>query len=173
MWYVVQVQACHEQEIVNKCQGIVKDDEEVFTILSERMERKDGEWEKVRSVTFQKYIFVETAEPDDFRNRLRKIPGMTKLLKVGDDIVPIYPEEEKLLRLLGGDDHVIGSSVVYKEGDSVTVVSGALVGLEGLVRWSDKRQKWIGIEVKLANRKTVIKIGAEFISPSEKKLLSP
>ena len=39
MWYVVQVQACHEQEIVKKCQRIVKDDEEVFTILSERMER--------------------------------------------------------------------------------------------------------------------------------------
>ena len=173
MLYVVQVQACREMDIVSRCQGIVRDGEEVFTMLTERMERRGGEWKKIHAVTFQKYLFVDTEAPDDFRIRLRSVPGMTRFLTVGDDIVPIFPEEEKLLRLLGGDDHVIGSSVVYKEGDRVTVISGALVGLEGLVRWSDKRQKWIGIEVKLANRKTVIKIGAEFISPSEKKLLSP
>ena len=120
-------------------------------MLSERMVRKDGEWEKVQSVTFQKYIFVETAEPEDFRLRLRRIPGLTKFLTVGDDIVPIFPEEEKLLRMLGGDDHVIGSSVVYKEGDRVTVISGALVGMEGLVRWMDRRQRWVRIAVRLAD----------------------
>ena len=131
-------------------------------MLSERMVRKDGEWEKVQSVTFQKYIFVETAEPEDFRLRLRRIPGLTKFLTVGDDIVPIFPEEEKLLRMLGGDDHVIGSSVVYKEGDRVTVISGALVGMEGLVRWMDRRQRWVRIAVRLADRETLIKLGAEF-----------
>ena len=172
MCYVVQVQACHEIDAVDRCQNIIKDSEEVFTMLSERMVRKDGEWQAVRSVTFQKYIFVETMDPDDFWNRLRKVPGMAKLLKVGDEVVPIYPEEEKVLRLLGGDGHVIGRSVVYKEGDSVTVVSGALAGLEGLVRWMDRRQRWVRIAVRLAGCETLIKLGAEFIRPDEKKLLS-
>ena len=157
-------------DAVDRCQNIIKDREEVFTMLSERMVRKDGEWQAVRSVTFQKYIFVETTSIDDFRIRLHAIPGLTRILTVGDDAVPIYPKEEKLLRLLGGEDHIIGRSVVYKEGDKVTVVSGALVGLEGLVRWTDKRQRWIGIAVSLANRETVIKLGAEFIRPGEKKL---
>lgn len=173
MWYVVQVQACHEQEIVKKCQRIVKDDEEVFTILSERMERINGEWEAVLSVTFQKYVFVDTTDPEDFWLRLHGIPGLTKLLTVGDEIVAVYPEEERVLRLLGGDDHIIGRSVVHKEGDHVTVISGALVGLEGLVRWVDKRQRWVRIAVRIGDRETLIKLSAEFVRPSEKKLLSP
>ena len=170
MWYVVQVQACHEIDVVNRCQNIVRDSEEVFTMLSERMERKDGVWQPIRTVTFQKYIFVDTSNIDAFRSRLHSIPGMTRILTVGDDAVPIYPKEEQLLRLLGGEDHIIGRSVIYKEGDKVTVVSGTLVGLEGLVRWTDKRQKWVGIAVSLADRETVIKLGAEFVRPGEKKL---
>ena len=97
MWYVIQVQACHELAVVDRCQGIVKDEEEVFTMLSEQMERKNGEWQVIRSVAFQKYIFVDTANIDGFRVRLHSIPGMTRILTVGDDAVPIYPKEEKLL----------------------------------------------------------------------------
>ena len=66
MWYVVQVQACHEHEIVKKCQRIVKDNEEVFTMRTERMERINGEWEAVLSVTFQKYVFVDTTDPERY-----------------------------------------------------------------------------------------------------------
>ena len=163
MWYVIQVEACHENEMVTRCQRIVKEGEEVFTMLSERMERRDNEWKPYRYVTFQKYIFVDTAHPDDFKSRLHEITGMTKMLMTGDDITPLYPEEEKLLKRLGGDDHVIGKSCLYSEGDEITVINGPLVGLEGVVKWKDKRQRLIGVAVTLMNRETIIKLAAEYI----------
>ena len=62
---------------------------------------------------------------------------------------------------------------MHKEGDHVTVISGALVWLEGLVRWVDKRQRWVRIAVRIGDRETLIKLSAEFVRPSEKKPLSP
>ncbi len=163
MWYVIQVMACHESEMVTKCQKIVKEGEEVFTILTERLERKDGEWRPKRFVTFQKYIFVDTNDPDDFRIRLHDICGMTKMLGIGDDIVPIHSDEEEFLRRIGGDDHIIGKSCAYCEGDKVSVITGPLAGMEGQVEWTNKRQKLIGVRVSFMNRETVIKFGAEYI----------
>lgn len=167
MWYVIQVMACHESEMVNKCQKIIKDGEEVFTMFTERMERRDGRWQARRFVTFQKYIFVETSNPDDFRIRLQSVSGLTKMLGVGEYVIPIRTEEEEFLRCIGGSDHIIGKSYVYNEGDKVKVISGPLSGMEGQIEWFDKRQKLIGIKTMFLNQKTVIKLGAEFIRKEE------
>ena len=167
MWYVVQVQACHESEMVAKCQEIIKDSEEVFTMYTERMERKDGEWQPKRFVTFQNYIFVDTNEPDDFRIRLRAVSGMKKILGIGEVVTPISQEEEEFLRRVGGTDHIIGKLNAYCDGDRVTVIDGPFVGMEGMVCWTDRRQKLIGVQVSFLNRKTVIKLGAEFIRKEE------
>ncbi len=80
MWYVIQTKALKEREMVLKCQDILKDGEEVFTMETEKQKRIKGEWQTVREVTFQKYIFVETDDPDDLRIRLRDVKGMTKML---------------------------------------------------------------------------------------------
>lgn len=167
MWYVIQVTACHESEMVTKCQRVVKDGEEVFTMLTERMERRGGKWQPKKYVVFQKYIFVDTADPEDFKVRLHDVIGMTKMLGIGDDIVPIHPDEEEFLRRVGGRDHIIGKSCVYCKGDKITVIKGPLAGMEGEVEWIDKRQKLIGVKTIFMNQETVIKLGAEYISKEE------
>ena len=163
MWYVIQTKALHELEMVLKCQDILKDGEEVFTMETEKQKRKNGEWQTVREVTFQKYIFVETDDPDDLRIRLRDVKGMTKMLCVSDTPTPIYPEEEELLRRLGGDDHVIGKSRVYNMGDRIKVIDGPLANMEGVVKWTDRRQHIIGISVRIFGDERVVKLSADYI----------
>lgn len=163
MWYVIQTRACHEEEIVKKCQEIVNPGEEIFTMLSERQQRVKGEWVTKRYVTFQKYIFAETDNPDDLRIRLRKVKGLTKMLTVGDKATPIYPEEEEFLRQLGGEEHVVGKSDLYVEGDKVVVKSGPLANLEGYVKWTDRRQHLIGVAVRLFGDETIVKLSADYI----------
>lgn len=163
MWYVIQVKACHEHEMVNKCQSILKPGEEVFTIETERLERREGVWQPVRRITFQKYIFADIEDPDDFRLRLRKVYGMTKLLGVGDVVLPIFPEEEEHLKRLGGKDHIIGKSDVYKDGDKIKVIDGPLRGLEASVKWVDKRQKLVGVAVMMLGQGRIIKLSADFV----------
>ncbi len=163
MWYVIQVMACHESEMVTRCRQIIKDGEEVFTMMTERQERRNGQWQPKQFVTFQKYIFVDTDDPDDFRIRLHDVIGMTKMLGIGDDIIPISPEEEGFLKRIGGEDHIIGRISAFCEGDKVSIMTGPFAGMEGCVEWTDKRQRLIGIRVGFMNRETVIKLGAEFI----------
>ena len=163
MWYVIQTQACHEEEMVLKCREVAKPDEEIFTMLSERQQRIKGEWVTKRYVTFQKYIFADTTDPDDLRIRLKGVKGLTKMLMVGDKATPIYPEEEEFLRQLGGEDHIIGMSYIYREGDIITVNDGPLKDLEGVVKWTDRRQHLIGIAVRMFGAETIVKLSAEFV----------
>jgi len=50
--------------------------------------------------------------------RLRRIDAMTKVLRTGEDMTPIHPEEESYFKLLGGDEHVVKYSEEYLEGES-------------------------------------------------------
>ena len=171
MWYVIQVEPSHELEMVRKCKTLEKQGEEVFTMLTVRQERKNGIWEKKQSVTFQKYIFVDTDEPDDFRIRLQSISGLTKMLGIGETVVPIYPKEEELLKRLGGPNHIIEISEGYYEDDHLVITGGPIKRLEEELKWIDNRQKVAGVAVNIMNREEVIRLGADFTR--DKKPLNP
>ena len=166
MWYVIQVKALHEIEIAQKCKrDVIKDGEDVFVFKSERFIRNGRSWKVESSPIFQKYLFVETDEVDDFRTRLRRLKLMTKFIGSGDEIVPIHADEEKWLKLLGGEDHIIRVSEAEYVGKNIVVTSGALEGLEGAIKWIDKRQKTVGIAVTLMGQVQTIKVGMEFVDP--------
>mgnify|MGYP002860081039 CR=1 FL=1 len=95
--------------------------------------------------------------------RLHDVKGMTKMLCVSDTPTPIYPEEEELLRRLGGDDHVIGKSRVYNMGDKIKVIDGPLANMEGVVKWTDRRQHIIGINVRIFGDERMVKLSADYI----------
>ena len=166
MWYVIQVRALHEFEVAKQCKrDVLIDGEDIFVFQTEHFVRKGKLWEIKRTPTFQKYLFVETDDVDDFRLRLRAVKQMTKFLGTGDEITPIYPEEEKWLMRLGGPDHIITVSEASYEGKDIVVNSGALEGLEGDIRWIDKRQKAVGVGVSILGHDRVINVGMEFIDP--------
>ncbi|MBQ8956088.1 MAG: antiterminator LoaP [Lachnospiraceae bacterium] len=164
MWYVMQVRAAHELAIVERCRkDVIIPGEDVFVMRSERMFKSHGEWELREEVSFQKYIFAETGDTDDFRIRLRNVKERTKMLGVGDEIVPISQEEEELLRKLGGDEHVIRYSTGFVAGDRLIVTEGPLAGHEGEVKWVDRHQRLAGIEIELMGQMVTIRLGCEVL----------
>ncbi len=132
-------------------------------MMAERMYRKGGEWKKKQEPAFQKYIFAAIEDVDDFRIRLRKVGETAKILGVGDEIVPIDPQEEALLETLGGPEHVISMSKGYLEGEKLVVTEGPLQGMEGTVRWLNARQKVVGVAVSLLGREVVVRLGVEAV----------
>ena len=48
--------------------------------------------------------------------RLRRIDAMTKVLRTGEDMTPIHPEEESYFKLLGGGMHLGGGCAYLKAG---------------------------------------------------------
>ena len=164
MWYVIQVQARHEEAVVQKCRDrVLLPGEQAFVIMAERMFRKKEGWEKQLHPAFQKYVFAEMEDVEDFRIRLRKIKELAKLLEIGGDITPIRPEEQELLLELGGDDHIIRISEGYMEGEKLVVTDGPLKGLEGTVKRVNPRQHMVEIVTSLLGEESVVRLGVELV----------
>lgn len=160
MWYVMQVRTGQEQEIVGQCRRrLLKENEDIFTMFGEKKYRIRGRWEMKRYVLFGGYVFIETENIEDFRIRLYQIETMTKVLKNGEDVVPIEPEEETFLRRLGGEEHVAEYSEGYLEGDRLIVTEGAMQGYEGKVKRLDRHRRLVTIEVPLLGRLVEIQLG--------------
>lgn len=135
--------------------------EEVFVILRERMHRTSDGKEKILVPVFPGYVFVETEDIDDFRIRLRELKTMTKVLRAGEETVPVYPEEEAFLRMIGGEDHIVRFSEGYEIGRTLTVTKGPLKGYEGRVKRIDRHKKYAVLEVSLMGQTVDVQMGIE------------
>lgn len=174
MWYVIQVQTRHEDEILAEClEKVVLPGESMFLMRGERFFHKDQDWEIRLYNLFPGYLFAETEEIDSFRIRLREVKKMTKVLRFGDEVQPIYPEEEAFLREFGGVDHIVRLSEAYKLGDRLVVTEGPLIGQEGRVLWIDRHHRMAGIEVELLGRKINVKLGLGILKKMQENLLPP
>lgn len=128
-WYVIQVYTGREEEILRQCrQRVAKAGEEVFVPMAERMTKVNGKWTLVETRLFSGYVFIVTDDPWDLYMRLKQIKAMTKLLKTGEEIIPLYREEEAYLKeLLDGEYVARYSGGVFRRG-SAGSYSGAFKG---------------------------------------------
>ncbi len=150
MWYVIQVYTGKELEIAQQCRDRVMDkDEDVFVPLAERWTKIRGERTLITSRLFPGYVFIETEKIEDFHNRLNRIYAMTKVLRTGEEMTPIQPEEEEYLKRLGGDEHVVKYSEGYIEGEKLIVTSGPLKDFQGKVKKILRHKRLVVLEVTL------------------------
>jgi len=160
MWYVLQVKTGQEADIVAQCRRTaLLEGEDMFVMSGEKQCRFQGRWELRRYLLFPGYVFIETADIDGFCIRLHRIKAMAKILKTGEEAVPIWPEEEAFLRRLGGKDHVAGYSEGYLEGESLVATEGAMKGYEGKVKRIDRHHRLVTIEVPLLGHLVEVQLG--------------
>lgn len=164
MWYVIQVQARHEELVAEKCrERVLLPGEQVFVVMAERMFRKKDGWEKQLHPAFQKYVFAEITDVDDFRIRLRQVKESARLLTTGGRIEPIRSNEQELLQRLAGEEHIIRISEAFVEGESLVVTDGPLKGLEGTVKRVNPRQHIVEIAAPLLGEESIVRLGVEFV----------
>lgn len=160
MWYVMQVYTGTEAEICEKCRARVMEEcEDIFVPLAERMTKVRGERKIVTSRLFPGYIFVETDKVEDFHIRLRRIQAMTKMLRCGEEIVPICPEEEEKIRLLCGEGHIARYSEGYIVGDTLIITDGALKDFQGKVRKILRHKRLVVLGVPLLGKTVEVTLG--------------
>ncbi len=160
MWYVIQVYTGKELEIAQQCRDRVMDkDEDVFVPLAERWTKIRGERTLITSRLFPGYVFIETEKIEDFHNRLNRIYAMTKVLRTGEEMTPIQPEEEEYLKRLGGDEHVVKYSEGYIEGEKLVVTSGPLKDFQGKVKKILRHKRLVVMEVPLLGHTVEVTLG--------------
>ena len=160
MWYVIQVYTGQEMEIAQKCRDrVIEEDEDVFVPLAERQTKLRGEWQLVRTRLFPGYVFIETDRPRELYMRLKEIKVMTRLLTTGEEITPLYRDEEDYLRSLQDEAHVVRYSEGYLEGDRLVVTEGALAGYEGKIKKILRHKCLVVLEVPLLGRTVEVTLG--------------
>lgn len=165
MWYVMQVYTGMEKEICTQCRNrIMKAGEDVFVLLAEKMTKIHGKWSLVTGRMFPGYVFVETERIQDFYDRLKSIGAMTRILCTGQEMVPIYLEEEQYLRMLGGEEHIVRYSKGYIEGEELVVTSGALKECRGKVKKILRHRRLVVLEIPLMGRLVDVSVGMGIVS---------
>ena len=166
MWCVIQVFTGREENLRHACEKYIDKDILQGTFIPQYVRRRkyQGVWRDEKCALFPGYVFLITDQPDKIAMELRKVEGMTRLLKSEKGVLTLTPEEEEFMRRLGGEDHVTLMSVGFIVGDKITVTEGPLIGLEGLIRKIDRHKRRCIVEVTLCGQKVSTTVGLEIVS---------
>ncbi|MCC8028792.1 MAG: antiterminator LoaP [Lachnospiraceae bacterium] len=163
MYYVVQVHTGDEERCMQEC--CLRIDKEIlrecFIPHYEEKRKINGTWMTQERVLFPGYVFLDTEDIDALYLQLKAVPRMTRLLGVGERIVPLSEEEEAFLMRFGGEAHLVEMSEGIIERSQVRILSGPLMGMEGLIRKIDRHKRKAWLEVELFGRTQRIEVGLE------------
>lgn len=164
-WYVIQVNTGKEKSIQQQCLKTI-DRADLSAVLiptySSQFKLK-GEWKERRNMLFPGYVFLETDDIEYVMTRLSGIVGMTRMLRLGEAVVPITDSEQKIIERLTGADGNAELSFGVMEGSRIEVTQGPLKGLESQIIKIDRHKRLAWIELHMFGRELTTKIGLEIV----------
>ena len=131
--------------------------------------RRQGQKSLFQKICFPGYLFIESNKPaDGFIEPVRPIVYKQKeaykfLSYGGVGDIAMHEDERVALSKLLDNDCRIDMSKGFKEGDSVKVISGALVGCESTILKINKNRHEAVIAVKMFGSMVSISVGFDVI----------
>ncbi len=130
----------------------------------ELRERKDGQWRNVKRRLFPGYVLIKGIMNVDVYYKLKKTPGIIKLLRSEDEVLTVDERELRVLKILiDNEDNNIGISKLYKQNDNIRITAGPLVGLEGQILKVDSRKGRAKVNLSFMNEERVVELGVELV----------
>ena len=170
-WYVVSVKSGSELKIVNRLNfELAHTDIETFIPQKTCIYRRQGVKTEFKQICFPGYIFIQSnISAIEFRQAFlpvaSRITDFFKILHYGDqrsDITMRKEEVEKLSNIIGSK-FLIDISKIYKNGDFIKIVSGSLLGQEGIIKRIMSQKKVAVIEITMFNKPIEVVVALEFI----------
>ena len=151
MWCILKCRPGRPEEIMASCRRKIPADilQDIFTFTCDRMKRYQGSWHIEKTSMFPDYVFLETGNIRALSECLEPYRESVCILSDPAEyhgmLRRVSPEEEELLRRLGGQEHHLGISQGYIRDGITHVTQGPLVGMERKIRRIDrhKRIAWI------------------------------
>lgn len=165
MWYVIQVRTGDEEKIRIQCQKMIPRTvlEDCFLPYYEEKKKLWGQWRLLRKVLFPGYVFLVTEDVRELWWRLKGVIGLTKLLKVDWEMIPLTEEEIRFLLAFSGEEWQVKMSEGVIENSQVMVTSGPLQGWEGLIKKIDRHKRKAWLELEMFGRKQQVQVGLEIV----------
>ncbi len=168
MWYVIQVRTGTEEEIVRQCRNEYRGEKIEAEVLRGcfipyvRVSKKlHGVSHTIKKVMFPGYVFLDADDTEALYMELKKVNGLTKLLAVGDEVVPLSEKETAFLMRFGGPEHVVEMSEGIIENSKVRILSGPLMGLETMIRKIDRHKKKAWVEMEMLGEMRLVQVGLD------------
>jgi len=163
-WYVLFVCSNQEEKVKKILESEVGDAYKFIVPTRELRERKDGKWNTIKRKLFPGYVLIKGIMNIDVYYKLKKIPGVIKLLSSEDEVLTVDESELRVLKILiDNDGNNIGISSLYKENDGVKIVAGPLMGLEGQIIKIDYRKGRAKVSLRFMNEERVVELGIEVV----------
>lgn len=168
MWYAMQVQSGSEKKIMQLCKASMPASilQECFYPRFEQIRKEGGQRHTITKPLFPGYLFLVTDQIRELSRQLWKVPAVTKLLKVGNEIIPIQKEEEAFLKAHGGKNHVFSLSKGYMIGDYVQIEEGAFAGYYGKLLYVNRHNRYGVMQVQMFGKTMEMQFGLEITHKS-------
>ena len=158
-WYVVHTYSGYENKVKANIEMTVKNRKledqilEVSVPVQEAIEITNGKEKKIQRKLFPGYVLLNMVMNDDTWYVVRNTRGVTGFVGPGSKPVPL--EEHEMQNWgLGPVEIEVG----FKEGDVVTVISGACANMQGTVKAINMAKQLVTINIDMFGRETPIEI---------------
>lgn len=174
-WYVIQVQTGGEaracKAIARACGKDHGDDlgesgilEECFCPTYEHQRKVHGEWVAEELLLLPGYVIAVTRDPWRLSHVLYATPEFTKLVAMGKTFVPLSADDRSWIeQWTEQGKRSIPMSVAYKEGDTVVVTDGPLVGHEAMIERINRRKRVAHLEIHAGQLMIHTTVGLEVL----------
>ena len=173
MYYVVQVKTGKEQKAIedilkNKPKDVENFD--VFAPFRKGLRKYHGELKEVVERCFPGYVFVETDQVQELFKQLYFTPGFTKLLgreEGTENFVPLDKDESRMIDILysKNNDRITEiSNIEVREGETIRVLDGPLMGLETQIKKVDLHKRKVTVEWMICGRLVESSVGINIIT---------
>ena len=167
-WYVAHTYSGYENKVASDLAKMVEsrgmqDLIQDIRIPTETVtEIKEDKKREIERKIFPGYVLIKMIVTDDSWYVVRNIRGCTGFVGPASKPVPLTDEE---VAALGVEKHSV--EVGYKEGDTVTIISGPLEGYSGVVKTVDTKNNNVCVVLSMFGRETPVELELDQISISE------
>ena len=159
-WYVVHTYSGYENKVKANIEKTIEnrhlEDQilEVRVPMQDVVEMKNGARKQVQKKMFPGYVLINMIMNNDTWYVVRKTRGVTGFVGPGSKPVPLTEAEMRPLGIQS--ENVV---VDFKEGDTVTVISGVWADTVGVIQSINQGKQSVIINVDLFGRETPVEIG--------------
>ena len=165
MWTVLKCRREETENFMDTCRKQIPEEilGDIFTFTREKMRRYEGSWHIETTEMFPGYVFMDTGNIVALSEWLKRCG----ILPSGTDargLRRLGPEEEKILRELGGKQHHLGMSRGYIKDGTPHIIHGPLVGMERRIRKIDRHKRLAWVDYPLDKTGSSFAAGLEITS---------
>lgn len=168
MWYVMQVTVGKELQIQKQFMEIISINilKQCVVLKYEKFRKVKGRWETILDVFLKGYVFICTEDISRLMAEINRlsINGIKKLLKNGDDFLPLNSNEELFVQKHRKNNYIVTASKGVIKDHELVISSGPLVGMEEYIVKIDRHKRVAWLRINIFGKEQRVKYNLEITS---------